>query len=569
MFKKNVSHLQANLFSFINQLDDKKQKKLLASEEYFFYQIIFCNINEDDFSKLYSDKYSRPNAPINAMVASLILMQRRGWTYEQLFNHIDFDILTKIALGLTTLNETPFCSATLYNFQNRLLNHYIKTDENLIEQVFDGLTQEQLKVLKIKTDIQRCDSFLAASNIRSYSRLQLLIEVLIRLYRILVDEDKKKFHSQFETYTKQTSGQYIYRINRSDFPHELDKLGQIYHYLYQELKSNYADKEVFKIFLRVYTEHFTIVEDKLQVISSDELGSDILQSPDDLDASYRKKKDQESRGQTVHVSETAHPDNQVNLLTDVVVEANNTDDADILNKRLEKMKEKTPDLDELHTDGGYGSPKNDIKMEKLEIIHIQTAIKGRKSVIDFNIKQKTDDTFLVSCPNQTIHSEKTKTRYKACFDKEQCAKCPFAELCPTIPQKNCRVYYFIYDDYLRKKRHHNIELIPHNRRKIRPNVEATVHEFKCKMQGNKLKVRGAFKTALFAFTMAISINFGRIYRFVPNTLKNNNILQLYNIIIIFLCMIFIKYIEFVMNSTIEMKNKKYIHKLTLITKVAF
>ena len=43
---------------------------------------------------------------------------------------------------------------------------------------FDGLTKEQLKRLKIKTDIQRSDSFMAMSNIRSYGWVQLLIESL-------------------------------------------------------------------------------------------------------------------------------------------------------------------------------------------------------------------------------------------------------------------------------------------------------------------------------------------------------------------------------------------------------
>ena len=55
------------------------KKKIEKSEEYTFYNIIFSNIDEDIFSQLYSDKKSHPNAPINAMVASLILRNRNMW----------------------------------------------------------------------------------------------------------------------------------------------------------------------------------------------------------------------------------------------------------------------------------------------------------------------------------------------------------------------------------------------------------------------------------------------------------------------------------------------------------
>ena len=82
-------------------------------------------------------------------------MYRNNWTTEELFDRIDFDLLTRTALGLDTLEDTPFCPATFFNFQNRLLAHFTQTGENLIEGVFDSLTQEQLKALKIKTNIQR------------------------------------------------------------------------------------------------------------------------------------------------------------------------------------------------------------------------------------------------------------------------------------------------------------------------------------------------------------------------------------------------------------------------------
>lgn len=515
MFRKNSEHLQPSLFGFTMQLSEKKLATLKKSKEYAFYHLVFSRINECDFECLYSTKSSRPNAPVNILVASIILMQHNNWTVEKLFSHIDFDILTRTALGLDTLDDTPFCQATFFNFRNRLLHHFIQTGENLIEQVFDTLTASQLKSLKIKTTIQRTDSFMAMSNIRSYGRTQLLIEMLLRLHRILSEADKVKFDSVLASYTKQSSSKYIYTLERSDIPHEQEKLAQIYHQLYSALKPDYAETEIFRIFERVYTEHFTIVDEKITVIPNTELDGSMLQSPDDIDATYRKKRSKGFRGQSVNVNETCHPDNDVNIITDVAVYSNITDDSKILNDRIDSIVEKTPDINELHTDGAYGSENNDKKLESHGITHVQTAVRGRVPKVAIEIDEETDGQYVVKCPYQSVSSQTTQRRFKACFDNEICSECPFRETCPTLQQAKYRVYYFTRSDYLRNRRNRNIRFMPPERRQLRPNVEATVKEFtKPFNHKGKLRVRGLFNTMLFAHSMAIAINFGRLYRYL-------------------------------------------------------
>ena len=303
------------------------------------------------------------------------------------------------------MDDAAFCEATFFNFQNRLLEHFVETGENLLETVFDGLTKEQLNELKIKTEIQRSDSFMAMSNIRSYGRAQLLIEVLIRLYRVLQEEDKERFKDVLSQYTKQTSGQYMYKLERAEIPRELEKLGQLYHKLYQALRERYKEIEIFSIFERVYQEHFTVVENKVAVKKNEELHSGMIQSPDDIDATYRKKGEKVWNGQSVNVTETANPENELNLVTDIAVGPNNTDDSNIMNDRIETLKEKTPDLKEMHTDGGYGSEDNDKKFEELEIAHIQTAVKGRRSKVEMEIEETAEREYEVSCPRQKVKSE--------------------------------------------------------------------------------------------------------------------------------------------------------------------
>lgn len=281
--------------------------------------------------------------------------------------------------------------------------------------------------------------------------------------------------------------------------------------------------DIYKILERLFEEHFTIVEEKVLIKSTDELTSNIMQSPDDLDATYRKKGDQESHGQLINVTETSNPDNDINLICDIFNAPNNKDDSEILNERIDKIKQKTPELVELHTDGAYGSEENDKKMEELEINHIQTGVRGRKGKMSMKIERIDNSEYKVSCPNQEVKSTPTKNRNKVLFDNEICTKCKLRDSCPTILLKknNKRVYYFSEKDYLKNRRHREILKIPEERRKLRPNVEATVKEFKERLNHKgKLKVPrltvgqgGSLKTSIWAYTMGIAINFGRIYRY--------------------------------------------------------
>jgi hypothetical protein len=512
MFRKNEDHLQGNIFSFQSELPKSQQKLLYQSEQYKFYELIFCNIDEEIFKDLYSETDSRPNAPVNAMVASLILKERKNWSYTELFNQIGFNLLTKTAIGLSQIDEMPFCQSTLFYFQNKLNEHYHRSRENLLEKVFDKLTVKQIKELKLKTNIERTDSFLAASNIRNYTRLQLLVEVLQRLYRIFSKKEKEEFKELLSEYRNVSSSNYIYKLKGSELPQEIEKIGEIYYRLYHQLKEEYSERKEFAIFERVYKEHFTETDEKLLIKPPEDLSSSCLQSPDDMEATYRNKRGKISQGQTINIVETANPSNKLELINDVSVSPNNINDDKILNQRIEKLKEKLEEIDELHFDGGYGSEENDKKFEDLEITPVQRAIKGRKPKVPITIKKKAEEQYEVSCPKQRVEAVLSAKRYKAEFDLSICNKCELSDKCPTQKNKHFRTYNFTKADYLKNKRHNSINQIPQERRKLRNNVEATVAEFKRKLNNGKLKVRGYFKTVIFAFSMAISINFGRIYR---------------------------------------------------------
>ncbi|MBA7710759.1 hypothetical protein ES703_119705 [subsurface metagenome] len=279
-------------------------------------------------------------------------------------------------------------------------------------------------------------------------------------------------------------------------------------------KEEYQGKKEFINFERAYREHFVVVEREVTPKPANELNSSMLQSPDDPGATYRQKNGEHNKGFSINGTETANPENPLQLITDISVNPNNIDDSQILNDRVDKLKEKTPELNEMHTDGGYGSEDNDKKFEKMRINQITTAVRGRESEIEKKIEQtgQSPDVYTVECPFQKVVSTPTKKRHKVRFDMNTCKKCPLNDRCQIF--KNKGRYYFTHEDYLQNKRNRNILNIPEERWKIRPNVEALMNEFKIRTPNGKLKVRGLFKANLFAFNTGIAINFGRIYRFV-------------------------------------------------------
>ena len=515
MFKKNDSHKQLTIDMY--SVDDMSVffDNVKETEFYTFYQLVFCKIDEELFKSLFCENNGRPNSAVNAMMSALILKSKHDWTYKELFFHLHFNIAVRAAIGLSAYEKVPFNEATLFNFQNRVKDYSEKSKINLFEKVFNTLTQDQLKTLKVKTNIARTDSLMIDSNIREYGLLQLLIEIVLRLYRAMEDSDKKLFCEQYAKYTEKTSEKYIYDIKGSDLPHEFTNVSNMYFWIKSNMSEKYKETSEYKAFERGLNDFFILENSEKAVIKKPkDIRSDAIQSPDDLDATYRCKRGEKHHGHSLSVTETANPDNKVNLITNVNVSKNNVDDSVILNEIIEEVKEQIPDLEKIFVDGAYGSIDNDKKLEQLDITMYQSAVKGKNSEVEFKF-EKQDHLMFITCPqNQRIECETTKKgNFKAAFDKNVCSQCPLKDLCPAKNRKTKRLLYFDTDYIQKKERHQRFSLLSDKEKNIRPNVEATVKEFSCRTDDHKLRVRGYFKTTVFAFTTAIAINFGRIFRY--------------------------------------------------------
>ena len=169
-----------------------------------------------------------------------------------------------------------------------------------------------MAALKVRTGMQRMDSTQIASNIVSASRLQLLVEGVQRVERILSTSDKKRLADLFEPYTRDSSGHYTYRVKGKEAVQEhLERLGKAIYVLLQELSDDYADERACQVLARLFSDNFKLIENDVKAKENTELTSACLQSVDDLEASYRTKAQKQYKGYVANITETCDPENEV------------------------------------------------------------------------------------------------------------------------------------------------------------------------------------------------------------------------------------------------------------------
>jgi hypothetical protein len=513
------------MFGSFNSLPKKIRKRLEASWAGTFYDQVFVRIDESRFAVLYADEPSRPNIPVNVLVGLEILKSGFGWSDEEMYDHFCYDVQVRYALGCRDLGEGHFELRTMYNFRLRLTKYMQETGENLFEQVFEQITDEQLAAFQLKTNKLRMDSTMIASNIQELSRLQLLVEVLQRVHRMLNEEDQQQYAEAFGPYLKGSSGQYIYRLKAGDVAGHLKGIGELMAQLTDELAACYGDEPAYQVLQRVFQEHFHIDEAALRPKAGEELKASSLQSPDDWEATYRQKRGEGHKGYVANVTETCNPENEMQLIVKVQTEPNNTDDAAMLNETLPALKERTG-VDEMHTDGGYNSPGVDQTMRKLGIAQIQTAIRGRKPSteklsLDAFAWELDDDgrPRAVTCPygqRAEVTPGRKEDRYRAAFEAAGCEGCVFLDSCPTEPLKRTpeRVLRFSQQEVdlaLRRQRSAEARASGQN---LRPAVEATVRSVKHPFDNGKVPVRGQPRVSMVVLASAAMSNLRRIHRFL-------------------------------------------------------
>jgi hypothetical protein len=527
MYKPNKRHLQPLLISNVNDLPEKKRKRLENSWAEDFYRDFFSRIEEDAFAVLYVDHPSRPNIPINWLVGLETLKAGFGWSDEELYDHFCFDLQVRYALGIHDLNESDFELRTLYYFRERLSRYNLAHGVNLLTQAFEKITDQQVTALQVKTGKQRMDSTQVASNILDMSRLQLLVEALQRMHRSLSEADQQLYAEAFAPYLQGHSGQYVYRIKGKQATEaHLQQIGEVIYLLLHELQQDYGQEPAYQVLKRFFDDNFRLEDRAVRSKANQELEADSLQSVDDLEATYRKKGSQAYKGYVANLSESCDPDNELQLITKVQVAPNNTNDNTLLLEALPDLKERNG-LETLYTDGPYAGPEVDQALQQHQVEQIQTGINGptldptKLYLADFEIEQNEQGVpTRITCPQgQSVPVElSTRQRsYRADFDPRLCQTCPFhlEERCLARPGKKRPSFRltFLPSQVAVAKRRRKMRLSKQEGKNHRAAIEGTIREVKHPFPGGKLPVRGLFRMTCLMVGSAAMTNVRRIHHY--------------------------------------------------------
>jgi len=533
MFRKNDRHLQPLLISNVADLPAKHRKRLEDSWAGTFYREFFCRLNEESFAQLYADCPSRPNIPVNVMVGLEALKSGYGWSDEELYDHFLFDVQVRYALGYRDLQEGNFELRTLYNFRQRLSEHCQQTGENLLERALEAITDQQVVAFKVRTGLQRMDSTQIASNILDMSRLQLLVEGVQRLHRLLSEAEQESLAERFAPYVKGGSGQYVYRIKGPAATAEAtQQVGQVLYHLLCEMEAAYGQHLVYQVVQRLFDEHFRVQEQEVEAKGNQELSAGSLQSLDDLEATFRRKGRKEYKGYVANVTETCDPDNPLQLITKVQVASNNRDDAKLLAEVLPDLKGRTA-VETLYTDGGFGSAAADEECTRQHVEQVQTGLRGKApdpahlSLADFDIEQGEDGVATgLTCPagQRAVVEPGRTTGFIAPFDPELCRACPLQQQgrCRARPRRHDPrfVLYFTQQEIHWARRRQRYRENRQAEKNLRVAVEATVRSLKHPF-GGKLPVRGLFRMTYMLLGSAAMVNVRRIWRYCHPKVSNS------------------------------------------------
>ena len=445
----------------------------------------------------------------------MILKESFGWSDSQLFEHSQFNLLVRSALGLVNINDPLPVESTYYLLRKRIYEYQKQSEEDLMAKTFEQITREQIKEFNVDGRQIRMDSKLIGSNIALCSRYEIIHQSLSIFYKSLDKFAKTRLQSsdreELENLVKEEPAKTVYHSTREELKGRLQPIGIL---TYKVLKIfGEIGTEPYELLQRVFNEQYKVSEDlQIELRPKEEITSSSVQSPHDTDCAYRNKSDQQVKGYSVNITETCSDDN-LNLITSVIVDTANTPDTEFVKPAVEETIAITgQDVEKVFADGAYQSPANDEFCEGIDMVF--TGIQGAESKYDLELTPEgllVTDTKTGECQKATLvkKSKKSKEdRWRISTPKGY--------------------YYFGQQAIRASMMRKQMKSRPLEELRKRNNVEATIFHLGFNLRNKKSKYRGLFKQKIWAYCRCLWINLIRIINSVkPLYHAKSNIMEIY------------------------------------------
>ena len=501
MFKKTYDSVQFNIFSDPKDLLNGKSRKKFCDPgawHNLFRNHVLSGINEDHFRPLFTEEIGAPNSSIKLLIGMMIIKESLQCSDKQLFEQCEFNLLVRSALGLMNIDDPLPAESTYYLLRKRIYTFNRQTGEDLFNKVFQGITSQQVKEFEVNGSRIRMDSKLIGSNIAWYTRYELIHQSIRQFYHDIPSEAlgkkiKNKDRAALQELLKEEGSRVVYRCPKSELNQRMQNFGPLIHRLLKTFKQN----PHYEALSRVFKEQYKAGDGLIQIRDKEEISADSVQSPNDLDCTYRDKDGQEVKGYSVNVTETCS-DNQLNLITDIKTVKVNTPDTSFLIDAVEATDSVTGQtVDKIHSDGAYHSPANSGFCSRNNIDMVLTGIQGIPGRYDLNPTPdglQVIDTLtgeLIEA-HKSRHSKNEKWRIRT----------------------ETGYRYFTQKDIANSLIRNKLKNRTVQELQRRNNVEATIFQLCFFTRNNKTRYRGLPNHKAWACCRALAINLVRIKNYI-------------------------------------------------------
>ena len=471
-------------------------------------------VDESIFSPLYTHGNGAPNASIRVLVGMMILKEGQGWSDRQLFSECGYNLLTRSALGLMSLEDAEPVASTYYLFRRNLVDHAREHGEDLFKKCQSRITRDQVLEFNVEGNRVRMDSKLVGSNIAWYSRYELVHETL----RLFIKEREefifkrnltKDELSLVESILGETGNKVVYRSTKAEVDARFAEMGKLmcrFTGLFK--KYDYGHYQTLKT---VFGQQYSVARDKTVLpLENEKVSAKSIQSPHDTDCHYRNKDGNKVKGYSVNITETCDrpedgKDIVLNLVTDTAVDVVSAPDCGFLPAALEATREITAGkIEKAHADGAYNSVPNQeyCRGEGIDLVLI--GIQGAEPRYDIKLDEQDQDNLIVTDnkTGTTVRAQQVKAREDKAKKKWR------------IKTDDGKYRYFDEDNLrtaaLRKK----LKEVPPEESIVRNNVEASIFQLGYHYPNDKTRYRTLAKHKLWAYSRSLWINFVRIVNYI-------------------------------------------------------
>lgn len=397
-------------------------------------------IDEEPFAQFFSGGMGAPNKSIRQVVSLLVFKHLFGLTDRQLVEQFQFNLLWHYALDVDPL-KANIERKTLSTYRGYLME--LGGAAALFRQITDHLVDLE----GLEVDVQRLDSTHVLSDMRDLSRLGLFCETIAAFMRQL-----RKLPAHFDRLDQPLVDRYLDRQGSFGDPakdqarRQLVQAAEDAVFMARAFK---GDEEVEALehwtsLCRLVDEHCRIEGDDdddgrpvVGLIAPAELDGSRMESPHDHDAGHGHK----GTGYSVQLSETCHPDNPFEMVTDVEVAPANRKDDQRVGDALDRLEAAGRRPETLLADAGYISADTIVDAEQRGVDLVGPLAQGTPPdeetwhVSDFELD---DERVPLRCPmghRRTRVDRGKKRTLLVRFDQRICRHCEHRHKCPVMRVK--------------------------------------------------------------------------------------------------------------------------------------